>query len=56
MLQRGICLLLGSAIIIDALTADKPLEELIIGCIVIGVLPVDSVVEFFRPRRRTDDD
>lgn len=43
--QRAACIVLGSAIIIDALTADKPITELIIGCVVLGVLPIDTLAD-----------
>jgi hypothetical protein len=51
---------LGSAIVIDALSADKPLAELIVGCVVLGVLPISDVADIaarvWRPERRRRDD
>jgi hypothetical protein len=58
-LQRGACLVLGSAIIIDALASNKPIGELIVGCVVLGVLPIDefaAMIANARPRRRDRDD
>jgi hypothetical protein len=45
LLQRAACLVLGSAIIIDSLASDKPLAELIVGCVVLGVLPLDTLAD-----------
>jgi hypothetical protein len=59
--QRAACLVLGSAIVIDALAADKPLAELIIGCVVLGVLPVSDLAEVVghvwprRPEHKRDE-
>jgi hypothetical protein len=44
-IQRGACLVLGSAIVVDALAASKPLSELIVGCVVLGVLPIGDVAD-----------
>jgi hypothetical protein len=38
-------LVLGAAIVIDALSADKPLAELIVGCVVLGVLPISDLAD-----------
>lgn len=58
-LQRGACLVLGSAIVIDSLASDKPLAELIVGCVVLGVLPVEDLADvaerLVRKRRRDPD-
>ena len=58
-LQRGACLVLGSAIVIDSLASDKPIAELIVGCIVLGILPFEDVADaaarfVVSPRRRKD--
>ena len=52
MIQRCACIVLGSVIIIDALTSDKSVGELIVGCVVLGVLPLDDLTLLSRRRDR----
>jgi hypothetical protein len=52
--RRLACLILGSAIVIDALSADRPVGELIVGCIVLGVLPLDFLGALARIRHGSD--
>jgi hypothetical protein len=52
-IQRGACIILGSAIIIDSLKNNKPVGELIVGCVVLGVLPIDDL-QIVRRRRDRD--
>lgn len=55
-IRRVALFLLGLAVIIDALADGEHLGQLVVGTLLVGLVPVDSVLEAFAGHRHGGDE
>lgn len=51
--RRVVVFLLGVAVVLEGL-ADESMPELLIGLVLVGLLPIDNLLPWTRPRRGSD--